>query len=95
MPSRARKVDANQPAIVEALRKAGASVEVLSAVGRGVPDLMVGWRGRNLLMECKNIDGRGRKTTRDQDEWHAHWRGSVVIVASPAEALAALFELVK
>jgi len=92
---RAAKIDANQPAIVEALRKAGASVEVLSAVGRGVPDLLVGWMGRNLLMECKNVNGRGRKTTADQDQWHAHWRGSVAIVASPTEALAVLYGPVK
>lgn len=41
---RAARTDANQTAIVEALRKCGASVQSLAAVGKGVPDLLVGLR---------------------------------------------------
>lgn len=95
---RAAKVDGNQGEIVEALRKAGCSVQCLHAVGGGVPDLLVGRKtyfgaGRtNLLLEVK--DGRlspsRRQLTPEQEDWHAEWRGSVVVVTSVEEALRAV-----
>lgn len=54
--------DANEPAIVEALVAVGASVQTLH--GRsGRPDLLVGWRQENFLLEVKNParkTGRGK-----------------------------------
>lgn len=92
MTRRAAKVDANQPAIVAALRRAGASVTPLHMVGSGFPDLAVGYRGVNHLLEVK--DGSkppsARRLTDDEEEWHATWRGSVRIVSSVPEALAVL-----
>ena len=89
---RAAKVDANQALIVGALRACGATVQILAAVGKGCPDLLVGFKGRNLLMEVK--DGRRppseRKLTPDQIEWHAAWAGQVVVVENVEQALAAL-----
>lgn len=89
---RAAKVDANQALIVGALRACGAAVQSLAAVGKGCPDLLVGFKGRNLLMEVK--DGRkppsDRKLTPDQVEWHAAWAGQIVVVESVEQALAAL-----
>ena len=46
---RAAKIDENQPEIVDALRAMGCSVTILSAVGNGCPDILVGFRGINLL----------------------------------------------
>lgn len=70
----------------------GASVASLAPVGQGVPDLLVGWRGANLLMECK--DGRrppsDRQLTLPQQEWIAAWRGAVHVVLSADDALRAL-----
>ena len=87
---RAAKVDANQAEIVAALRAVGATVQPLHSVGKGCPDLLVGYRGRNLLIEVK--DGAkppsARKLTPDQIEWHATWRGSVAQAKSIEEALA-------
>jgi len=83
---RARKVDGNQREIVRALRAAGRRVEVLSDVGRGVPDLLVAWAGRMLLVEVKEPGG---KLTPDQERWIAEWPAPVVVVRSVAEALAA------
>ena len=81
---RAAKVDRNQSEIVEALRKFGASVQSLAAVGDGVPDLLVGWRGMNLLIEVK--DGSKppsvRKLTPDQEAWHDAWAGRPVFVVT-------------
>ena len=51
---RAAKIDANQTQVVIALRAAGATVQSLAAVGVGVPDLLVGFRGQTYLMEVKD-----------------------------------------
>jgi Holliday junction resolvase len=87
---RAAKIDANQTQVVEALRAAGATVQSLAAVGQGVPDLLVGFQSKTLLMEVK--DGRkppsARQLTEDQLKWHGAWRGGpVVIVDGPDAAL--------
>lgn len=87
---RAARIDANHVAIVDALRAVGASVQTLSA--KGVPDLLVGWRGRNLLLEvkdCAKIPSQQRLTP-DQQVWHAAWRGQVTVVNSIDSALKAL-----
>ena len=91
---RAAKVDANQTEIVKALRQVGASVQSLAATGKGVPDLLVGFRGKNLLLEVK--DGgkvkSARKLTPDQVEWHQSWRGHVAVVESVEQAIKILGE---
>lgn len=81
------KVDANQTSIVNALRQVGASVQSIATIGNGVPDLLVGFRGSNLLMEVKV--GKSKLTT-DETEWHQEWSGQVAIVRSADEALQAI-----
>ena len=87
---RAAKVDRNQSEIVEALIAAGAIVQSLAAVGKGVADLLVGFRGALYLLEVK--DGKkapsAQKLTKDQEEWHARW--PVFVVNSPEAALRAI-----
>ena len=56
-------------------------------VGRGFPDLIAGYRGRNQLLEVKLPGG---KLNERQLRWHADWRGSVVVVRNLAEALEAM-----
>lgn len=87
---RAARTDANQAAIIEALRAIGASVRDTSAVGKGFPDLVAGFRGRTWLLECKdgNKPPSARKLTPDQIEFKATWRGHWAVVNSPEEALA-------
>lgn len=89
---RASKADANQPAIVDALRRAGASVQPLHAVGSGCPDILVGFRGVNLMVEIKdgNKPPSARRLTPDQVVWHDAWRGQVIVVKSVDEALTAI-----
>jgi len=88
----AAKVDANQQDIVNALRKAGASVQFLHGVGGGCPDILVGFRGQNLLMEIK--DGAKspsrQKLTEWQEKWGVSWNGQACVVSSEEEALAVL-----
>jgi hypothetical protein len=82
---RAAKVDANQEAIVEALRRAGIQVEIL---GKPV-DLLCNVRGRNELVEVKNRDGKDQ-LTKEQVEFIARWPGPVHIVHDADEAFRAL-----
>jgi hypothetical protein len=86
---RKAKVDTNQKEITAALRRAGCTVQPLHTVGRGVPDLLVGFRGQNFLLELKDGSKRPseRKLTDDQQEWHQQWRGQVAVVESVDEAL--------
>jgi hypothetical protein len=73
----------------------GASVEHLSDLGGGVPDLLVGWHEINMLFECKD-EARPpseRRLTLLQTYWHNMWRGQVTIVESPDQAVAIAEEL--
>ena len=89
---RAAKVDANQSDIVAALRMAGATVQPLHAVGKGCPDLLVGYQRVNYLLEVK--DGSkvpsAQKLTEDQVEWHELWRGQSAVVNDVKSALLAI-----
>lgn len=84
---RAAKVDANQPEIVAALRKAGAFVQPLHTVGNGCPDLLVGYAQRTAVVECK--DGSktpsARLLTPDQERWHREWNGGLLAVVTDVE----------
>jgi hypothetical protein len=87
------RADANQKMIVKGLRAAGASVVVLAGVGRGVCDLLAGWRGMNLLLEVKNLAGRGDRLTPDEAEFLSSWQGQATIIHSLDEALEILKEV--
>lgn len=79
-----KKVDANQKEIVAEFRKQGATVIILSELGKGCPDLLVGYEGINLLVEVK--DGSKlqsqQKLTRDQKEFCQQWKGRGVVVVN-------------
>lgn len=91
---RAAKTDTAQAPIVKALRDMGASVETrLARVGQGVPDLLVGWRGTNVLLETKTGERQcDRKLTADEQAWHDSWGGDVRIVSTPEEAYLAVID---
>lgn len=89
---RAAKVDANQSEIVAALEKAGASVTSLAAVGKGVPDLLVAYRGCWYLLEIKNPE-RSRKRRgflATQAAWSDGQRAPVRLVMDVDDALRAV-----
>ena len=88
----AARVDACQADIVKALRKAGAYVYYAK-----LPfDLIVGYRGKTLLMECKQPGGDiEKKLTPFQRNWMQAWCGGKVwLVSTPEEAIQALEESV-
>ena len=79
------RIDENQPTIVEALEAVGASVQTLG--GKGVPDLLVGFDGKNYLLEVKPSK---KSLNDDQEQWHSKWVGQVVVVRTVAEAFNAI-----
>lgn len=97
MRYRARKVDANQAAIVTTLKEYGCVVVDLSGVGKGCPDLLVLAPNRlhGELMEVKNKAGRGDKLTPAQVKFHGEWFGRIHRVTSPAEAVESIFPVVE
>lgn len=86
----ARRSDANQGQIVRVLRQLpGCTVRDTHALGKGFPDVIVGFRGVNILLEIK--DGSKppseRKLTQDEVDFFREWRGQVHVAESPQEAL--------
>ena len=86
------RLDDNQPELVRQLRAIGASVTSTAGVGDGFPDICVGWRGQNYLLEIKDpkkIPSR-RKLTPDEKEWHDRWGGQVAVVETFEDCLQVL-----
>lgn len=81
--------DGNQPEIVAALRAVGASVATCQAVGKGFPDLVVGYQGRNYMIEVKDPSQpkHRHELTPAQVEFHGGWHGDLVKVFTAKEAL--------
>lgn len=70
-----------------ALRSVGASVFSTATIGKGFPDLVVGFRGVTYLMEVKAPTGKLRPA---QTAFLLKWRGRAVVVHSVEEALRAI-----
>lgn len=92
---RKAKRDDNHAEVVKALRAAGCWVLDLAAVGDGCPDLLVHgptypWDFRLLEVKDGAKSPSRRTLTPDQVEFHTGCRGPIVVVNSPAEALAAM-----
>ena len=77
---RAARTDANQPWILEALRKVGARVYYI----KEPVDLLVGFRGQTYLLEIKTPDGR---MTKSQQDFLDTWNGGPVSVVSTLDEL--------
>jgi len=77
--------DKNEKEIVDCLTCVGATVQRLSA--KDVPDLLVGYRGFNYLMEVKHENA---KLKPGQKEWHQCWNGQVMVVRTIDDALGKL-----
>lgn len=84
-----KKTDRNQSLIVRDLRKMGATVQPLHEIGKGCPDLLVGWRGLNFCFEVKDgMQSPSRqKLTPDEQIWHSLWTGQVHVIKTTEDAL--------
>lgn len=88
-----RRVDGNQKEIVEALERAGCKVFVLSNLGHGIYDLLVGYNGVLHLVEVKDLTGRSTKPTLTpaQAKFTKEWEGYPIhIVTNELQALLAV-----
>lgn len=86
----AGRVDKNQKDIMDALTQVGASVWDLSMVGRGCPDLIIAYQGKDYLIEVKNPENAyGRKGfNKNQQKFVDEWRGGkIYLVRSVEDAL--------
>ena len=85
----AAKVDRNQTEIVKAFRDAGATVMFLHVLGKGVPDICVGWRGQNFLIEIKDgtLFPSERRLTIQEQAFHDSWAGQVCVATCIDDAV--------
>lgn len=84
--------DANAGAIIKALKRCGATIIDMHTLGGGVPDIVCGYQGRNILMEIKARPKATNAGVHERQETFAReWRGDrVITVRSEAEALQAI-----
>ena len=84
----ARK-DSNHKEIIQAFRDLGASVFDTASLGSGFPDIVIGMKGSNVLVEIKDgsLPPSKRKLTPDEIKFHELWRGKVVIINNVEEAI--------
>jgi hypothetical protein len=85
-----KRVDENQRTITHTFIAMGASVLNLSTVGRGCPDLLVGYRGNSVLVEVKK-DPKAT-FTEPQIKFMQEWRGGAV---SRIDSVDAAIRLIK
>lgn len=77
-----KRTDANHKDIIDAVRKIP-SVSVFSThmVGKGFPDIVIGYKGINYLVEIK--DGAKtksqKKLTEDEMRFHQSWFGQIIV----------------
>lgn len=85
----AKRTDANVSEIVSLYRQVGAFVAFIEgSYNAGIPDLLVGFRGKTYLVEVKTKKGRLNKA---QIAFREQWVGGpLVVVRNPEEALAAI-----
>ena len=70
-------MDANQAEIVREIRAYGCSVYIASSVGTGFPDLVIGYRGKNYLVEVKTGTG---KLNQLQEDFRRGWKGQYTVI---------------
>lgn len=84
-----KRVDANQNEIVDTFRQLGISVLILSEVGKGCPDLCLGYAGRNYFIEIKNGHKckSHQKLTNAEKSFQINWKGHHKIINSVDSAI--------
>ena len=83
------RVDANQKEIVQELRKRGISVLHTHQLGKGAPDIIVGYMNLNYLIELKdgNKSKSQQRLTKDELDFSLKWRGSYAVCNSLEQIL--------
>lgn len=83
------RVDANQKEIVQQLRKLDISVLHTHQLGKGAPDLILGYRNDNFMIELKdgNKTKSQQKLTPDEVEFQEKWQGNYAVCNSLEQIL--------
>ena len=84
------RTDTNQKDIVATLREMGCSVTPTHAIGKGFPDLTIGYKGKNILMEVKMM---GKGLNAKETYWFDNWNGQAAIAYTPEQAIEIVKEL--
>jgi hypothetical protein len=85
-----KRTDSNHAEIIKALRKIpNLSVFSTHEVGKGFPDIVIGYKGINYLIEIKdgNKPPSARKLTDSEVKFHNDWKGQIKIVNNLDEVL--------
>jgi hypothetical protein len=72
-----KKVDLNQPEIIEQAKKLGMSVQSLHTIGKDCPDVLFGYAGINILCEIKSGNN---DLSEGQKIYHDNWQGQIATV---------------
>ena len=85
-----KRTDANHKEIIDGLRKFTAlSVFSTHMIGKGFPDIVIGYKGINYLVEIKDgakIKSR-KKLTDDEIKFHGSWFGQIMIAENVDDVL--------
>jgi Holliday junction resolvase len=83
------RVDANQKEIVQELRKRGISVLHTHQLGKGAPDIIVGYMNSNYLIELKdgNKSKSQQRLTKDELDFSLKWGGNYAVCNSLEQIL--------
>ena len=88
---RRARSDSNEKNIVDAFRKMGATVERIRSLRAGCPDLLVGYRSVNQLIEVK-VPKTGRLSD-GQKAWRDGWQGRKSYVVKTVDEVISLVKL--
>lgn len=87
---RIRRTDANHKKLIDQLRQLpGVSVFSTHTIGKGFPDIVVGYGGKNYLFEIKDEDKTPSltKLTNSEDLFHKKWQGQVDVVKNLGDCI--------
>ena len=86
----AKRDDKNHKELVSALRKIpGVTVFSLADLGKGVPNICMGYRSVTILAEIKSAKG---KLNPLQTEWHFTWTGTPVVILRDTDDIVELIK---
>jgi hypothetical protein len=89
---RARRTDGNKQALHKLWLAIGGSWLDIAPDHGGEPDALIGWRGKDALIEVKRPNAsKARKNQPNQVEWRAKWRGRPVAVVECFDDLREIF----
>jgi len=89
----AKRTDINQKQIVEALRSMGANVYLLHEIGRGIPDILIAYKGVTILAEIKR--NTNARLTDAQIQFWKNWQGGKLVrINNIDEAIALIKNMV-